>query len=200
LTPTLPTGLYGIADAALGDPILWGTALAEAGCPTLQLRAKHWPGKRVLEAALRLREVTVRTGTIFIINDHPDIARECGADGVHLGQNDVTPGTARNILGPTALIGLSTHSIEQAHAPHGADYIGFGPVFSTKTKDNAGTPRGLEALQAVVSATTVPVVAIGGIQPNHIPEIKHSGTHAWALIRALTTFHTAQDAVRATHV
>jgi len=200
MRPTLSAGLYGIADAALGDPILWGTALAEAGCPTLQLRAKTWSAAQLLDAAIQLRAVTRRTGTTLIINDHPEIAYKSGADGVHLGQDDGMPASARRLLGPSALIGLSTHSMDQACDPKGADYIGYGPVFSTTTKAEAGMPRGVDELKAVVLASKVPVVAIGGILPSHIETIKDSGVHAWALISALTTFKTAQDAVSATHV
>ena len=120
------------------------------------------------------------------MNDHVDIAAAVGADGVHLGQDDLPIAAARRILGPEALVGISTHSLEQARAAQaaGADYIGFGPVYPTRTKD-AGAVQGLENLAAVAAAVSIPVIAIGGITRDTIGDVMRAGAGGAAVIGAL---------------
>ena len=197
---SITAGLYGITDASqTADPIAWGAALVEAGCPTLQLRAKAWSQADILLAAKALRVITRKFGATFIVNDHPEIAAEVEADGVHVGQDDLAIQAARNILGGAAIIGLSTHTIDQARAARGVDYIGFGPIFSTSTKENAGSPRGVEQLSHAVDAASVPVVAIGGIMPSNVAAVHASGAHAWAMVSGLNRFSSAREAVIAAH-
>lgn len=166
-------GLYGIADSAFGDPVALARALARGGASVVQLRAKDWPRARVLAALQALNDLTVPV----LVNDHADLAWACA--GVHLGQDD----------GPfppdCGLKGRSTHSLEQLHAAvaEGVDYVGFGPVFPTQTKD-AGPTRGLDRLRAIVAASPVPVVAIGGIHEGNLPEVRATA-QAWAVISAI---------------
>ncbi|MCB9760694.1 MAG: thiamine phosphate synthase [Alphaproteobacteria bacterium] len=173
-------GLYGIADAGFGDPVALGRALVLGGARVLQLRCKGWPEARVAEAARALKPCCAAAGVALLINDHPQLIGI--ADGVHLGQGDgPLPDRA---LG---LRGRSTHDLDQlaAAVAEGADYVGFGPVFGTTTKEGALPPRGLDALAAVVAASTVPVAAIGGITPARLPAVKATGAASWAIISAI---------------
>ena len=200
MRPSLPQGLYAIADASLCEPVAWGTALAAAGCSVIQLRAKAWESSRVHEAATSLRATTAQYGALLIINDHPEIALEVGADGVHLGQDDADPCGVRRML-PDGLIGLSTHNIDQIRAcPETVDYIGFGPVFSTQTKEQAGIPRGLDLLRQAVTASPLPVVAIGGITAANLAHVRATQTHSWAVASALHGYADAAGAIRAMHL
>ena len=191
------SGLYALADAAMCDPVAWGTALAMAGCSVIQLRAKTWPVGRIHQAATALRAVTADHGCLLIINDHPAIACSVGADGVHLGQSDLTLLEARTMIGPSMLIGLSTHTLPQVWAATDADYIGFGPIFPTHTKASAGPSVGTSGLSLAVRAAHCPVVAIGGITALNLGAVREAGAHSWAVASALTHFDTAQKAVAA---
>ncbi len=136
------------------------------------------------------------------MNDHADIAVAVGADGVHLGQDDLPIAAARKVLGPQALIGISTHSLEQAKDAEaaGADYIGFGPVYRTTTKD-AGEVQGLENLAAVAAAVSIPVIAIGGVSLDTIGDVMHAGAGGAAVIGAVCSARdisqAAKDLIRA---
>jgi thiamine-phosphate diphosphorylase len=134
---------------------------------------------------------------VFIVNDHADIARAVEADGVHLGQEDLPVAEARMILGSGRLIGLSTHDREQAAAAEaaGADYIGFGPLFSTATKD-AGTARGTAGLASVAAAVQVPVIAIGGITAANAASALSGGAAGVAVISAVLGAADLSRAVR----
>lgn len=140
----------------------------------------------VYERARALAQQCLKAGAIFIVNDHADIAAAIRADGVHLGQDDLPIAAARRVVGRTALIGISTHSLAQAEAAQaaGADYIGFGPVFPTGTKD-AGTPRGLDDLRAVTSRMAIPVIAIGGITEANAGAVIAAGARGIAVISAV---------------
>ena len=195
----LPSGLYGFADATYGDPVKQGLALAAAGCPTIQLRAKEWDIKQIDAAAHLLAQGLKQYGTCFIINDHVEVALRCGADGVHLGQDDGDIRAARTLLGDDKLIGRSTHSIAQVETVSGADYVGFGPVFHTQTKHTDNPLLGINKLTEAVDASKVPVVAIGGITRNLLPKIRTTGVHAWAIIRDIAESENIRDAVKALH-
>ena len=127
-----------------------------------------------------------RAGGVFIVNDHADIAKAVDADGVHLGQDDLPLEYGRKIMGGDKLIGISTHSIEQAREAEaaGADYIGFGPLFPTTTKD-AGPCQGTEMLRSLRNAVTLPVLAIGGITPDNLAEAMRAGADGVAVISAV---------------
>ncbi len=140
----------------------------------------------ICETAQRLAAIARRAGAVFIVNDHADIARASDAHGVHLGQDDLPVEIARKVIGPEGIIGISTHSLEQARAAAaaGADYIGFGPVFRTTTKD-AAPVQGLEMLRAVRSEVAVPIIAIGGIGTQNAAEVISTGVDGIAVISAV---------------
>lgn len=184
--PTLPAGLYGIADASFGDPVVAAIQMARAGCLVIQLRAKGWPTATRRAAARQAAAKLAPLGAILIVNDDVDAAKQPGVAGVHLGQGDTAPADARRALGARALIGMSTHSLAQVTGVDGAvDYIGFGPIFGTKTKETGWAPRGIDGLRAAAAASAVPVVAIGGIQAAHLHTLRAAGAHGWAVISAL---------------
>ncbi len=122
----------------------------------------------------------------FIMNDYIDIAMAVSADGVHLGQDDMPIEEARRVTGNKMIIGISTHNLNQAikAQEHGADYIGFGPVFQTSTKD-AGKSKGLMSLKNICSKIRIPVVAIGGISSENINDVMNAGAEACAIISAI---------------
>jgi thiamine-phosphate pyrophosphorylase len=159
----------------------------ERGVRMLQLREKHLSDKEILAAASEITAVTRGTGTLFVMNDRADLAMLAGAGAVHLGQGDVSLAEARRIVGPDMKIGLSTHSIVQAREAiaAGADYIGFGPVWPTPTKAIPDPAVGLEQLSEVVSFSPVPVVAIGGIFPENLPQVLSAGARNFCLVRHL---------------
>jgi len=136
------------------------------------------------EECLVLRAMTKRYGALFIINDHLDLALAVGADGVHIGQDDLPLSKVRELVGPDLMIGVSTHSPAQALAAvHGsADYIGVGPLFATNTKIDVCDPVGLEYLNYVVQNLNIPSVAIGGIKEHNLPEVIKTGARTVALV------------------
>lgn len=153
-----------------------------AGIRIIQLREKHQPKKEIYKEALLLRALTLKHKTTFIINDYVDIALAIDADGVHLGQEDMPIKEARKILGKNKIIGISTHTLKQAieAQAEGADYIGFGPIFHTTTK-NAGRPKGVNALIEIKRHIKIPVVAIGGITFENVPDVLRAGADAIAM-------------------
>jgi thiamine-phosphate pyrophosphorylase len=153
-----------------------------AGIKIIQLREKNRSKKEIFNEALAMKALTSKHKALLIINDHIDIALAVNAEGVHLGQEDMPVAEARQIMGRKKIIGVSTHSLRQAQKAEdeGADYIGFGPIFQTSTKD-AGKPRGLNALQKVRNHISIPIVAIGGITSENIREVLMSGADAAAI-------------------
>lgn len=153
-----------------------------AGIRMVQLREKSASKKEIYKEALAMRSLTSKYGAALIINDHIDIALAVNADGVHLGQDDMPLEEARKIMGRKRVVGISTHSLAQARKAEegGADYIGFGPVFHTGTKD-AGRPKGLSALKKVRENIRIPIVAIGGITDGNIGDVLMSGADAAAV-------------------
>ena len=158
-------------------------ALLEAGVSILQLRVKSLPPVDFLELAKQARAVTRAHGCKLIINDRVDIALACGADGVHLGQDDLPLSAGRKLMGQK-IIGISTHDLDQARAAEraGADYIGFGPMFGTRTKATGYEARGPEMLQQIRRAVTLPIVAIGGITEANVQEVWQAGADSVAII------------------
>jgi thiamine-phosphate pyrophosphorylase len=154
-----------------------------AGVKSFQYRSKNGARKDIYETALMLAQIAGNAKACFIVNDHADIAAAVDADGVHLGQDDLPIEFARKLLGRNKLIGISTHSLEQARAAEaaGADYLGFGPIFKTSTKD-AGQTQGIENLTIVKSAVAVPVIAIGGINQANIQFVAQAGADGAAVI------------------
>jgi thiamine-phosphate pyrophosphorylase len=158
-----------------------------AGVDIVQLRMKHATDDAIVDAGRRFAAAAAAHGTLFILNDRPDLVDAVGADGVHVGQDDTAVATARAAVGPNRLVGLSTHSPEQvdAAADVPVDYIGVGPVHATPTKP--GRPAvGLELVRYAAAHATVPFFAIGGISPANVDAIRDAGAMRVAVVRALT--------------
>ncbi|MFN7955828.1 MAG: thiamine phosphate synthase [bacterium] len=162
-------------------------AALDAGARVLQLRAKTLPRREVVEVGRRIRELTRRVGALFILNDLVDVALLLDADGVHLGQGDFQLSVARRIVGYRLIIGISTHDREQAQAAAkgGADYIGFGPVFPTDSKQSGYAPTGIDALRDVAELVRPPVVAIGGLNAARFTAVLDAGATAGAFLSAI---------------
>ena len=157
-----------------------------AGVQTVQLRDKRITRRELFKEAVKVRKLTLQHKVKFIMNDYIDIAMAVRADGVHLGQDDMPIEEARRIVGKKMIIGISTHNLNQAikAQDQGADYIGFGPMFQTSTKD-AGSPKGLRLLEKICNKIKIPVVAIGGISSENIREVLDAGAAACAVISAI---------------
>ncbi len=180
----LPSHFYAIVDPAGGhEPVRLAETFLDAGARGMQLRLKDAPGRAFLAAARAIAGLCRIRGAILIVNDRVDIAILADAHGVHLGQEDLPLEAARRIAGPDKLIGISTHTVEQARAAEngGADYIGFGPMYSGGLKHIAAG-MGLDRLRAMRAAVRIPIVAIGGITEARVPEILAAGADAAAII------------------
>ena len=151
----------------------------------IQLRMKKEPLDSIKATAERLRAITEGSGSRLIINDHPQIAAEVGADGVHLGQDDLPCAQVRAMLGDNAIIGLSTHSPAQTAAAYklSPDYIGMGPVYPTPTKEKADPVIGIKGMQEMLGMATVPAVAIGGIDLSNLREVLEAGAQNFCMVR-----------------
>lgn len=166
-------GFYAIVDPSLcADPVVITQEILYGGCAALQLRAKALTDRDTLALARRLLALCKARGVPLFINDRVDIARASGAHGVHLGQDDLPLSEARSCY-PGALIGISTHDRTQAASAiaSGADLIGFGPVFPTRTKHDASPVVGVAQLAEIVRTASIPVVAIGGIDASNMEEV-----------------------------
>jgi thiamine-phosphate pyrophosphorylase len=190
---------------AIVDPLDTGrssVALAEAllagGARCLQLRWKPAAPRDVLEAARAIHGLARDAGALFIVNDRPDIAVLAGADGVHLGQDDLPPAAARRVLGPGRIVGVSTHDLSQVRAAvaAGADYVAVGPIYATTSKVGALAPRGPELVRAARPLVPCPLVAIGGIDATTAPDVIAAGADAVAMIGALVRTPDPAAAVR----
>ena len=167
------------------------------GISWIQFREKERTRHEIYREAVMLRGLTRDYNAVLIINDFLDIAMCVDADGVHLGQDDLPLREARKIMGRHRIIGISTHNIEQAveAEKNGADYIGFGPVFPTRTK-NAGKPKGLDLLRHVKKQVKIPVVAIGSISLENISSVLQTGVDAVAVASAILRGNIEENAQR----
>lgn len=185
----LPTGLYGITAEkfSLGrDNVEVVRQMIEAGVKIIQYREKR-PAKSyrdILQECRAIRHLTLEAGVVFIVNDYVDIALLTEADGVHVGQDDLPVAEVRKLLGHDRIIGLSTHTPEQAREAvlMGADYIGVGPIFATATKDDVCAPVGFDYLDYVVNNISLPFVAIGGIKRHNLGEVVRRGAQTVCLV------------------
>jgi thiamine-phosphate pyrophosphorylase len=159
---------------------------AAGGATVFQLREKDLPDRELLERARNVRRWTRAANALFIVNDRPEIAKLAQADGVHLGQDDLPVREAQRVLGPTALIGVSTHSVEQVRRAvlDGADYIGIGPTFPSKTKAFEDFP-GLAFVREATAETSLPAFALGGIGPENIGQVVVAGGRRVAVSSAV---------------
>lgn len=193
------SGLYAIIDTeqmSNRDPLRFASQMLERGCSVVQLRTKRLDDRSALELALELRALCAKADVPFVVNDRPDLAVLSGADGLHLGQNDMRVQDARALTGSMPL-GVSTHSLSQAQQAErdGADLIGFGPVFPTRTKKNPDPVVGLEQLAEVCEAVSVPVVAIGGIDADNAADVLKRGARWLAAISALESLASAWPSI-----
>jgi len=201
MTALCPRGLHVLADAAPGwrhDPVAQARAACEGGARVVQLRAKSATDREALAWGREIRALTRERGVGFVVNDRADWALACAADGVHLGQEDLAPGDLPDWIRARLAVGRSTHGPTQArHAVSEApDYIAYGPLFDTASKDTGYGPRGLDALREIVAiAGERPVVAIGGIDAERARSAIRAGAAGVAVISAVAA---AADPVAAT--
>jgi thiamine-phosphate pyrophosphorylase len=180
--------LYFVCDAhprgESPEPLL--RAALGGGADIVQLREKSLPRREIELAALTFRRLCDTYSALFVVNDDPDLARACDADGVHVGQDDAPAAEARDLLGPDAIVGLSTHSEEQiaAAAEQPVDYISVGPVWETPTKE--GRPAvGLELVEYAVAHSPRPFFPIGGIEPANAAQVAAAGAQRLGVVRAI---------------
>lgn len=195
----LPHGIYAIVDASAAlPPLELVSAFVHGGAAVVQLRLKDIGAGELLRIAREARKLCAGR-SLLLVNDRPDVARLSEADGVHLGQDDLPLPEARKLLGPHALIGISTHSDGEIAAAQGADYIGFGPVFATRSKPSAPLPppHGIEGLARAVRLSEVPVVAIGGMTAANAADVAATGARCAAAIAELCAAADPAQAVRA---
>ena len=175
--------------------------LCAGGARLIQLREKHLSPREFYREAEEALRAARACGARVVINDRADVALALGADGVHLGQDDLPPAAARELLGERAIIGFSTHSIEQAAeaARMPLDYVAIGPVFQTSSKENPDPVVGLEGVRRVRESMrgTLSLVAIGGITADRARSVLEAGAHSVAVIGALLT---AEDPGQITHL
>ncbi len=172
------------------------------GADTVQFRQKAGPVRARLYEAERTAAVCREAGVPLLVNDDLALAQAVGAAGVHLGQGDLPVAVARRVLGPEALVGATVTDVAQAREAEaaGASYLGFGPVFPTRSKRNPASVKGLEGLAAVCAAVSIPVVGIAGVTPERVPAVLGAGAHGVAVMTAVTTAddpEAAADAFRA---
>lgn len=195
------SGLYVILDPSVRAERSLRAVMAqaaEAGARIFQYRHKTASMKEAYPEALALRESAAKLGVLFIVNDRCDLALAVDADGVHLGQDDVPYADARKVMGPTRIIGLSTHNADQVREADRLkpDYIGFGPIFKPGSKQDHDPLVGVEGLRRIRPLTSLPVFAIGGITVDRVAEIMQAGATGIAVISALLT---APDVKQAAH-
>ncbi len=154
------------------------------GADTIQFRQKAGSTQEMIEIARQMQSICRAAGVTFLVNDRIDVAIAAGADGVHLGRSDFPIPLARKLLGPSAVIGGSAGTREEAVKclEEGADYVGFGPVYATGSKDDAGAPSGLALLREIVTVIDLPIIAIGGINSENTPDVLATGAYGIAVI------------------
>ena len=162
-------------------------AALSGGVRLIQLREKNLSVPRLLELAGKIRKMTAEADALLIINDRIDIALSVGADGVHLGQDDLPVDAARRIA-PDLIIGASSHTEEEAckAEAEGASYVNIGPVFSTKTKEWNNGFLGLDGVKSIAPHISIPFTVMGGIKSHHVPELRSAGAKTIALVTAIT--------------
>lgn len=179
--------LYPIIDSGFVKPEDVAKAAEEilkGGATIIQLRGKNISTKDFISMAKTVKTVTEAFNATFIINDRVDVAMVVGAEGVHLGQDDLPIKQARKLLGEEKIIGVSTHGVEEVTraAQDGADYVGFGPIYETSTKSDTHDIQGLDKLKEIRKATDLPLVAIGGINRDNIGDVLSCGADSCAVI------------------
>jgi len=190
--------LYLVCEARPGgrDPEELLRPALQSGVDVVQLREKAGDEREIVRAGRVFRRLCDAYDALFIVNDRPDLAVACAADGVHLGQDDTPPEVARGMVGADTLIGLSTHSPAQVDAVAGVDYFCVGPVFATPTKPEY-EPAGLDLVRYAARVARVPFFAIGGIDRGNVAEVVRAGAQAVVVVRAIRDAPDAGEAARA---
>jgi thiamine-phosphate pyrophosphorylase len=189
--------LYLICDAKPGghEPEDVLRPALQSGVDIVQLRDKTAEDREIVEAGRVFRRLCDAYDALFIVNDQPELAIACAADGVHLGQQDVGVDAVRNLIGPDSLIGLSTHSEEQIEGAGSVDYIAVGPVFKTPTKPDY-EPVGVELVRWAADHAPVPFFAIGGIDRDNVDLVLSEGARRIAVVRAIRDADDPGEAAR----
>lgn len=170
-------------------------AALRGGVDVVQLREKSGDERAIVRAGRVFRRLCDAYDALFVVNDRPDLALACAADGVHLGQDDGDVSAARELVGDDLLIGLSTHSAEQIEAARGVDYIAVGPVHATPTKPEYA-PVGTALVAYAAEHAHVPFFAIGGIDPSNVAEVVAAGAERIAVVRAIQDAADPGEAAR----
>ena len=180
-------GLYLVMTDPLVGYAKCAEAAVKAGVRIVQLRMKKASCEEILRQGREVRSVTAGTDTLFIVNDDPEIALELGADGVHVGQDDVSPREIRKRFPEIGIIGLSTHNLKQVEKAREEkiDYIGVGPVYATSTKEIPDPTLGLDKMRAMIELSPCPAVAIGGINCQNARDVVGAGAKNIAVVRAV---------------
>ena len=192
--------LYGIIDLGYverHDAAHVLEQMIEGGVDLIQLRGKNKSIRELIDLSAELHELTAKSSTPLIVNDHAEIAKRVPVEGVHVGQEDDPIEIVRQEVGRDLLIGKSTHSLEQAHAAEreGADYIGFGPIFTTPTKPDYA-PIGLEDVRRVHAEVNLPIFCIGGINVDNLQSVIDAGAKRVVMVSALLKAHNIVDYAR----
>jgi thiamine-phosphate pyrophosphorylase len=169
------------------------------GADTIQLRQKSGSTREMIRIAAQMKKLCSDYDVPLIVNDRVDVAIAADADGVHLGQDDFPIPLARELLGQEKIIGASASDIIEGRKclEEGADYIGFGPVYPTTSKDDAGAVKGVDTLIQIAEALSAPIIAIGGISSNRVSEILQAGAHGIAVISSVCCQEDPEQATRA---
>jgi thiamine-phosphate pyrophosphorylase len=200
MRPLYDCRLYGIIDLGYAEPsdaAHIAEQMIEGGVDLIQLRGKSKSLGELTDLAAELHEVTAKSSTALIVNDHAEIGRRVPVEGVHVGQDDDSIETARQKAAHAILVGKSTHSLEQARAAQieGADYIGFGPIFATPTKPDYA-PIGLEDIRRVHAEVSMPIFCIGGINIDNLQSVIDAGAKRVVMVSALLKAHSIVDYAR----
>jgi thiamine-phosphate pyrophosphorylase len=191
-------GLYAIVSDPLKGFEYLTKVLVDHQVAFIQLRMKDTPIDEIRRIAEKLYGLTKGTSSRFIVNDYPRLAREIGADGVHIGQDDMSYEDTRAIVGTESIIGMSTHSPSQTEraCKYKPDYIGIGPVFATPTKKNPDPVISLDGMRTMLSVATVPAVAIGGIDLSNLRQVLETGARNFCMVRQITRADDPANAVK----
>jgi len=173
-------------------------AVLEGGATVLQFRDKEMGDSEAVVACREIYKLTKKKGVSFIVNDRVEVAKAVDVDGVHLGQEDMSFGSARKILGKEKIIGISVETVEQAlkAVEGGADYLGVGPIYPTATKPDAGKALGIARLKEIRDSVNIPIVAIGGINENNLEEVLKAGVDGVVVISAVVSAPDITEACR----
>ncbi|HLL68217.1 MAG TPA: thiamine phosphate synthase [Micromonosporaceae bacterium] len=191
--------LHVLTDARDGrSPLTVVAAALAGGAPVIQVRAKGCTDRELYEFALRVVDLCAAYGALCLVNDRPDVALAVRAGGVHLGAEDLPVAAARRVLGPASVVGGTARAPAAARAlvDDGASYLGVGPAYATATKDGLPAPLGPAGVGAVAAAVAVPVIAIGGITADRVPELLAAGAYGVAVVSAVSAAADPEAATR----